>query len=142
MFQNDKISSFVKKLVVKKNSKAYTIEKTPDTTKPSRRPSIAVVSFYESYKTEEHIKRFVEKTDESESKSSTKKETSLFYIPKESFTKKLFFFYLWPLKFLLFCSIPNPKTHRKLFPLTFILCIIYIGSNSYLVSWMMTIFGI
>lgn len=142
MFQNDKLSSFVRKLVSKKSNKIYAVENNLDKAVAAKKPKITIVSFYGLYKTDEPIERFVEKTDECESNTLDKEETSLFKIPKKSFLKMLFFFYLWPLKFILLCLVPNPKTHPKLYPLTFLLCVAFIGSNSYLVSWMMTIFGI
>lgn len=65
----------------------------------------------------------------------------MFRIPKGSKLKVFFYFYTWPLKFFLYYTIPNPVKHRKLLPISFLLCIVYIGANSYVVSWMMTIVG-
>lgn len=55
--------------------------------------------------------------------------------------RKLWWIYTWPIKFLLTMTIPNPKTYRRLYPITFLLCIIWIGSNAYLVVWMVTVIG-
>lgn len=30
-------------------------------------------------------------------------------------------------------TVPNPKTHRRMYPLTFIMCILWIGVNSYVI---------
>ena len=41
------------------------------------------------------------------------------------------------------CTIPNPKQdcYRKLYPLTFIMSLVYIGLLSYLLVWMVTVIG-
>ena len=56
---------------------------------------------------------------------------------------KFWFFLTWPLKFLLFITIPDIRHEplKKWYPLTFIMCVIWIAISSYLVSWMMTVVG-
>ncbi|XP_078049499.1 sodium/potassium/calcium exchanger 4 [Augochlora pura] len=56
---------------------------------------------------------------------------------------KFWFLLVWPLKFLLFVTIPDARRKRfkKWYPLTFIMCVIWIAISSYLVSWMMTVIG-
>ncbi|XP_034172551.1 sodium/potassium/calcium exchanger 4 isoform X1 [Osmia lignaria lignaria] len=69
---------------------------------------------------------------------------SPFVWPEErSLTKKCWFLFCWPLKFLLFATIPDCRTERlmKWYPLTFVMCVIWIGLSSYFVSWMMTVVG-
>ncbi|KAK9869627.1 hypothetical protein WA026_003373 [Henosepilachna vigintioctopunctata] len=67
---------------------------------------------------------------------------SLFNFPREAkFCRKCFWIYIMPIKLVLRFVIPDPKKHPKLFPITFIMCIIFIGLNSYLVSWMITLTG-
>lgn len=49
----------------------------------------------------------------------------------------------WPIHLVFLFTIPDcdkPK-FKKWFPLTFIMCIIWIGSLSYIVAWMITIIG-
>lgn len=50
---------------------------------------------------------------------------------------------IWPMELLFFLTIPNCEKERfkKLFPFTFLMCIVWIGSLSYLVAWMITIVG-
>lgn len=50
---------------------------------------------------------------------------------------------IWPMELLFVLTIPNceQKRFKNLFPLTFLMCIIWIGSLSYLVAWMITIVG-
>ncbi|XP_076269385.1 sodium/potassium/calcium exchanger zydeco isoform X2 [Rhynchophorus ferrugineus] len=49
----------------------------------------------------------------------------------------------WPIRLIFFLTIPDcekPKL-KKWFPVTFLMCIIWIGSLSYIVAWMITIIG-
>lgn len=49
----------------------------------------------------------------------------------------------WPIRLIFFLTIPDcekPKL-KKWFPITFLMCIIWIGSLSYFVAWMITIIG-
>ncbi|XP_058117024.1 sodium/potassium/calcium exchanger 5-like [Anopheles coustani] len=49
----------------------------------------------------------------------------------------------WPIHLLFMFTIPNCEKprFRNWFPLTFIMCIVWIGSLSYVVAWMITIIG-
>lgn len=67
---------------------------------------------------------------------------SLWHFPANNTAARiLWWIYTWPIKFVLTMTIPNPKTYRRLYPLTFLMCIIWIGSNAYMVVWMVTIIG-
>lgn len=69
---------------------------------------------------------------------------SLWRYPKEkSCWKQMMWIIIWPTHVLFVLTIPNCETKRfkNLFPLTFLMCIIWIGSLSYLVAWMITIVG-
>ncbi|CAG9771427.1 unnamed protein product [Ceutorhynchus assimilis] len=49
----------------------------------------------------------------------------------------------WPIRLVFFLTIPDcekPKL-KKWFPITFLMCIVWIGSLSYIVAWMITIIG-
>ncbi|KAL9871824.1 sodium/potassium/calcium exchanger 3 isoform X2 [Glossina fuscipes] len=50
---------------------------------------------------------------------------------------------IWPIHFLFCVAIPDCKKakNNKIFPLTFVMCIVWIGSLSYVVAWMITIIG-
>ncbi|XP_054267959.1 sodium/potassium/calcium exchanger 5-like isoform X1 [Macrosteles quadrilineatus] len=67
-------------------------------------------------------------------------ETALCIRPK-GFWRSFWWFFTLPVEVVLWLTIPNCRNHRKLYPLTFIMCIVWIGISSYVVSWMMTIFG-
>lgn len=49
----------------------------------------------------------------------------------------------WPIHLVFLFTIPDCEKprYKKWFPLTFIMCIIWIGSLSYVVAWMITIIG-
>ncbi|XP_045784692.1 sodium/potassium/calcium exchanger 4-like isoform X2 [Maniola jurtina] len=71
-----------------------------------------------------------------------KPKKSVFRFPKEnSMTYRIWWVYTWPLKLLLSATIPSPMTYRRIYPLSFLMCIIWIGVNSYLISWSMTVIG-
>lgn len=52
-----------------------------------------------------------------------------------------FWYFSWPIRFLLTCTIPNPRTYRNLYWLTFIVCVVYIGFITYFIFWMMVVIG-
>ncbi|KAH0535836.1 sodium/potassium/calcium exchanger 4-like [Cotesia glomerata] len=66
-----------------------------------------------------------------------------FVWPSGSFLKKFWFLLTWPAKLILFVTIPDTryKKFHKWYPITFIMCIMWIAISSYLVSWMMTVVG-
>lgn len=49
--------------------------------------------------------------------------------------------YTWPIQLILSLTIPDPKTNRRMYPFTFVMCIIWISINSYLVIWMLSVIG-
>lgn len=68
----------------------------------------------------------------------------LFQFPKgKSCVRQIWWAFVWPIHLLFFFTIPNceKKRFKHLFPLTFLMCIVWIGSLSYLVAWMITIVG-
>lgn len=80
--------------------------------------------------------------DEKNDVEETLNKKSLFTFPfHKSILYKIWWFYIWPLKLVLGLTIPSPVTRKKLYPLAFIMCIVWIGVNSYFVSWSMTVIG-
>jgi len=61
---------------------------------------------------------------------------------EETRLMKFWWMYTLPIRFLLSILIPNPITNRKWYPLAFIMCIITIGVNAYLIVWMLTALGV
>lgn len=70
-----------------------------------------------------------------------KQRKSLWQRPLGNNWRTAWWLYTWPIKCILTVTIPNPKTWRKLYPLTFLMCVIFIGLNSYMIVWMITIMG-
>ncbi|XP_068902721.1 sodium/potassium/calcium exchanger 5-like [Tenebrio molitor] len=143
MFQNGRISRLALKLL-KRDNKVKDCEKGTSANGTAaatpRRTSVAVISSYGSY-AEEPITKYTETKSFNEEVNQGEENESLFRFPKGSFWKKAFYFYTFPIKLILFCTVPDPQRYPKLFPITFILCIFWIGSNSYVVSWMIAIIG-
>jgi hypothetical protein len=46
-----------------------------------------------------------------------------------------------PIRTILWLTIPDCKRYHKLFPLTFIMCVAWIGSMTYVITWMITVVG-
>lgn len=73
--------------------------------------------------------------------SIAKTPKSLWVVNRDSAFKTFWWFYTWPIRCLLSFAIPNPKNNRAWYPLTFILCIVFIGLNSFMIYWMVAIIG-
>ncbi|KAL6254190.1 hypothetical protein P5V15_014812 [Pogonomyrmex californicus] len=56
---------------------------------------------------------------------------------------KIWFWFVWPLRLLLFVTIPDSRYKRwkNWYFVTFIMCVIWIAVSSYLTSWMTTVLG-
>lgn len=70
-----------------------------------------------------------------------KAQKSLWTIPRTSTFGIIWWLYTWPIRVLTTCLIPSPKTIRRLYPLSFVMCIVFIGVNSYLIFWMIVVIG-
>ncbi|XP_004523685.1 sodium/potassium/calcium exchanger 4 isoform X2 [Ceratitis capitata] len=67
----------------------------------------------------------------------------LFSLPHgETKLRKFWWAFIFPIRLTLTFVIPNPAHHRRLYPLSFIMCIIAIGLNAYMIVWMLTAFGV
>ncbi|KAH1013721.1 hypothetical protein HUJ04_002675 [Dendroctonus ponderosae] len=154
MFQNPRISRFIRRTIDKyrSNNKVDIAEngkvsesKEKEYNRDSVRASVASAfgSYAENvrrsaYENPEEFRKAREAQEAEEIKSLTK---SPFTIPEGGFFTKFLFFYTWLIKMALRLTIPNPKTHPAWWPVTFMLCIFWIGGNSYIVSWMVTLIG-
>ncbi|XP_067006304.2 sodium/potassium/calcium exchanger 4 isoform X2 [Anabrus simplex] len=70
--------------------------------------------------------------------------SSLFRWPREQrWYHQMLWVLIWPIHLVFMGTIPDCEKPRfkRWFPLTFIMCIIWIGSLSYVVAWMITIIG-
>lgn len=61
--------------------------------------------------------------------------------PESSPLKKIWWLFTWPITFLLASTIPNCKAWKRLYILTFVMCVCWIAIGSYLIAWMITISG-
>lgn len=66
---------------------------------------------------------------------------TLWKLPSGSKWRSAFWFYTWPIRFVLTMTLINPRTHRRFYPLTFILCVVWVGIVSYLIFWMLVVIG-
>lgn len=73
--------------------------------------------------------------------ASVKKRKSLWSVPEGGVLRTIWWAYTWPIKCVLTVCIPNPKTWRRLYPVTFVMCVLFIGLNSYMIVWMITVMG-
>jgi hypothetical protein len=57
--------------------------------------------------------------------------------------RQLAWLLVWPIHLVFLVTIPDCEKPRfkRWFPLTFLMCIVWIGSLSYVVAWMITIIG-
>lgn len=69
--------------------------------------------------------------------------SSLWSWPTEKISalQKCLWILTWPTNLLLWLTIPDCRKNSKLYILTFIMCICWIGGVSYLVAWIITIIG-
>jgi len=70
--------------------------------------------------------------------------SSLLHLPEDKSFKSLFLHFITlPARAVFSVSIPDCRTEawRAWYPLTFAMCIVWIGTLSYVVNWMMTIIG-
>ncbi|GAB0086848.1 Sodium/potassium/calcium exchanger [Sergentomyia squamirostris] len=65
----------------------------------------------------------------------------LWNMPKSSWVRRVWWIYTWPIRFVLTFTVPSPKRMRRLYPLTFVMCIIWLAINSYMIFWMLTVIG-
>lgn len=80
------------------------------------------------------------KFDAKNSKETTS-EKSLWNCPMTTKLNTMWWIYTWPIKFVLTLTIPNPKTYRRCYPITFVMCIVWIGVNSFMIVWMVSVIG-
>lgn len=65
------------------------------------------------------------------------------YPSEQSLWRQILWILTWPIYFIFFLTIPDCEKPRfkRFFPITFLMCIVWIGSLSYLVAWMITVIG-
>nr|XP_032526511.1 sodium/potassium/calcium exchanger 4-like [Danaus plexippus plexippus] len=85
----------------------------------------------------------IEVTKRHNSTDSESSLNSLWSWPDEktSGTQKILWMVTWPISLILWITIPDCRKRTRLYPLTFIMCVTWIGGVSYLVAWIITIVG-
>lgn len=66
---------------------------------------------------------------------------SIWQIPISNRWRAFWWTYTLPIQFILLLTIPNPKTNRRIYPLTFIVCIFWIGLISYAIVELLEVIG-
>ncbi|PSN51992.1 Sodium/potassium/calcium exchanger 5 [Blattella germanica] len=70
--------------------------------------------------------------------------TRMFHWPRgQEWWRQMAWLLVWPIHLVFLVTIPDCEKPRfkRWFPLTFLMCIVWIGSLSYVVAWMITIIG-
>jgi len=70
--------------------------------------------------------------------------SSIFHWPRaQKKWRQLAWLLVWPIHLVFLITIPDCEKPRfkRWFPVTFLMCIVWIGSLSYVVAWMITIIG-
>jgi Ca2+/Na+ antiporter len=148
MFQNRRIMGFVKHIVENKlmwcqRIKNFDIEnQMPKNVGVPSTPQ----SHHEGRITHDAAKIAVFKEHAENMKSNAERddieEFKLWQIPRNvSKPKLLWYFYTWPIRFLLCYTIPDPNISSAIIPLSFMMCVVWIGSLSYMIFWMVVIVG-
>ncbi|XP_055601051.1 sodium/potassium/calcium exchanger 4-like [Uranotaenia lowii] len=148
MFQNERMKRIAIEFIENRWNLCSRLDKDDisdvfDVVKPGRKYSIAVVE----EAVNPAIGAVVSKQptpvnpQESTTKEPEAERMKLFRISNGSWLGMFWWFYSWPFRFIISLTIPDPRKHRKLYPLTFFMCIVWIGCTSYMVFWMMTIIG-
>uniref|UniRef100_A0A1Y9HFE8 Sodium/calcium exchanger membrane region domain-containing protein n=1 Tax=Anopheles funestus TaxID=62324 RepID=A0A1Y9HFE8_ANOFN len=90
----------------------------------------------------------VEPTDPTRCESTVESPKSVKWneltrLPETSFAgwKTIMWFFTWPYRSVVFLTVPDPLRFRKLYPLTFLCCIGWIGLSAYVVFWMISVIG-
>ncbi|XP_014489069.1 PREDICTED: sodium/potassium/calcium exchanger 4-like [Dinoponera quadriceps] len=61
----------------------------------------------------------------------------------DSVGEKIWWVITWPINLVLLCTIPDCRRNRlkSWYPLTFIMCVLWIASSSYIIGWVITAIG-
>ncbi|GAB0086850.1 Sodium/potassium/calcium exchanger [Sergentomyia squamirostris] len=139
LFQDPRLSAAVRYIVEERlncctTRASHDLEQNNTNTK---RPLERYASFDQNFNISDKIPQLSTKIPKTEAEYSS----NLWKIPCGSILQTLWWFYTWPINFLLFLIVPNPRTRQNLYPVTFLMCIILIGGNSYMIYFMISIIG-
>ncbi|XKL60420.1 hypothetical protein PGB90_007477 [Kerria lacca] len=141
MFTQKKMKTVAKKILTSKNSFSSTSSMDPITNTAS---TDACYGTYRPFYFSDYIPHAEKPTTQNNEKikeKSLNEEIEPICSPPGGFLLNIWWFISVPVSAVLSISIPDCRVYRKFYPLTFIVCVVWIGISSYVVSWMMTIFG-
>ncbi|XP_050507641.1 sodium/potassium/calcium exchanger 3-like isoform X2 [Diabrotica virgifera virgifera] len=84
------------------------------------------------------------KKDETKDESEEKNDITLWKYPSEiSKIRQVIWIITWPINFAFFLTVPHCEKVKsnKWIPVAFVMCILWIGMLSYILSWMITVIG-
>lgn len=74
--------------------------------------------------------------------TTEEEDYKLWLIPENASRFELcWYFFTWPIRLVLYYTIPHPTRHKQFFVISFIMCIAWIGIVSYIIFWMVVIVG-
>lgn len=62
-------------------------------------------------------------------------------MPTDNAFKQFWWIYTWPIRVMLMFTVPNPRMHRRVYPLTFVMCVLWIGVISYVIVELLDAIG-
>lgn len=68
-------------------------------------------------------------------------DMTLWKISSETWYRAIWWWYSWPLRFVTYFTIPPLPRMRRWYPLTFIMCIIYLAGCAFMIFWLLSIIG-
>lgn len=66
-------------------------------------------------------------------KKAKKIKYAIWKMPNGDLLKQFWWIYTWPVRMMLLFTVPDPKMNRRMYPLTFFMCILWIAIISYLI---------
>ncbi|KAL0277637.1 UNVERIFIED_CONTAM: hypothetical protein PYX00_004860 [Menopon gallinae] len=101
------------------------------------------VQIWTVQKSESSIKSVATEEEVAEEEHEEFTGVDLMHIPEGSFWDVAAWLFSWPGSFLLYVTVPDCRVvrWRKYYPLTFVMCVFWIGITSYFGNWMLTVIG-
>uniref|UniRef100_A0A2S2R4K3 Sodium/potassium/calcium exchanger 5 n=1 Tax=Sipha flava TaxID=143950 RepID=A0A2S2R4K3_9HEMI len=134
MFTQGKLRMAAKKLKNKNSFRSST-----NTVKP---PAFDIgYGVYRSFYFTEYVPAKTTQTSKDLNQADDGEKISPIWKAPEGVLPTVWWAFSLPVAFALSVTVPDCRTKRKVYPFTFIMCIIWIGISSYIVSWMLAVCG-
>ncbi|XP_055630226.1 sodium/potassium/calcium exchanger 3-like isoform X2 [Toxorhynchites rutilus septentrionalis] len=149
MFQNNRMKKIAVELIENRWDLCRRMHPKPkdeyiESYKSTNKYSVAGIAETKNSALESPVDKEVPSSTENSTVESDKNTSSgmqLFRISTGSWLSVFWWFYTLPFRILVHVTVPNARTHRRLYPLTFLMCIVWIAATSYVVFWMMALIG-